>query len=91
MALQRDWISDMRKSADTRTPSADIFMDCRNFMLGALNFSLIRFSKLIYYGAFTYKAKYINSHFNQIEGIFSNKPSKLQKWKTQNLRKFQMT
>ena len=61
-------LPDMRKGADTL---------CRNFMLGSLNISLIRFLMLKYHGTFTYIAQYSYSNADLIiiKGIFSYKPS----------------
>ena len=50
-------------------------MDCGNFMLAALNFSLIHFLTLNYYVGFTYITQIVqsNAHLNPLKGIFSDK------------------
>ena len=55
---------------------AEICMDCGNCMLAALNFSLLYFFKLKYYGNFTYITQIVhsNSHLNHFKGIFIDKP-----------------
>ena len=67
----------MRKGAAVRTLSAEMLMDRRNVVLGALNCSLFCLVKLKYYCTFTHNAQYVNSNANLIpkNGIFSNKPS----------------
>ena len=76
--------SDMKYVADT-----DIFIDCRNFMIAALNCSLIRFLKLKYYGTFTSFKQYAhsNAHITPIKDIFSAKPHSVGHHPT-NLPKF---
>ena len=54
--------------------AAEILMDCGNVMLAALNFSLIHFLKLKFYGTFTYIIQIVhsNAHLNPLKGVFSN-------------------
>ena len=55
--------------------AAKILMDCGNFMLAVLNFSIIHFLKLKFYGTYTYTTQIVhsNSHLNPLK-VFSNKP-----------------
>ena len=57
-------------------PAAEILMDCGNFMVAALNLSLIHFLKLKYYGTFTYITQIVhsNAYLNLFKGVFSDKP-----------------
>ena len=63
----------MIKGADAETLSAENDMYFGNFMLAALNVSLIRFLKLKYLESFTYTMHYVHSSasLNQVKGIFS--------------------
>ena len=65
----------MKKGVAMWTVTAEMLMDCGNFMLVALNFSLIRFLKFKNYGTFTYITHicHSNAHLNPIKGIFSDK------------------
>ena len=80
--------ADMRKGVVTQSVTTEILMDCGNFMLTALNFSIICWLKFIYHGTFTYITKIIhsNAHLNPFYGIFSEHPNILQKFKTFNFR-----
>ena len=54
----------MRKGATVQTLSADMLMDRRNVVLGALNCSLICLLKLKYNGTFTQDKQYVNLNAN---------------------------
>ena len=47
-------IPEMRKGVFAQPPAAEIWMDCGNVMLAALNLSLLQYLMLKYYGNFTY-------------------------------------
>ena len=70
--------------------TAERLLDCRNFMLAALNFSLLRFLKFKCYKTFTYITQIIHSdaHLTSLKGILSDKPLIIATFKTFNLRKF---
>ena len=69
----------MRKGVAVQSLAAEIVMDCGNFMVAALNFSLKHFLKLKYYGTFTYITQIVHStaHLNPLKGVFSDKPLKI--------------
>ena len=54
--------ADMRKQVAAQPLAKEIFMDCGNFILAALNVSLIHFLKLKYYGNFTYITQIVHSN-----------------------------
>ena len=66
----------MRKGVAMWPLAAEILMDCGNFMLAALNFSLKHVLKLNLYGTFTYIIPifHSNAHLNPLTGVFSDKP-----------------
>ena len=66
----------MRKGVAAWPLAAEILIDCRNFMLPALIFSLIHFLKLKFYGNFTYITQivYSKAQLNPLDGVFSDKP-----------------
>ena len=55
--------------------TVEIFIDCGNCMLAALNFSPIHFLKLKYYGSFTYITQIVQSnvYLNPLKDNFSDK------------------
>ena len=52
----------MRKGAAAQPLAAEMLIDCRNAMLAALNFSLIRFLKLKYCGNSTYISHIVHAY-----------------------------
>ena len=65
--------ADMKKRVGAWELATEISWDCGNFQLAALNFSLIFFLKLKYYGNLNHITQIVhtNAHLNPLEGILS--------------------